>query len=265
MTKTLRTANRALVLVLGLFLVVPAFAGTAPRGKNLDGAVLAPAAAPEGVGGDNWIDHFDTYATGSQLHGQGGWEGWANNVAFGALTSDLQARSAPNSVNIFGAADLVQLFSGYTSGVWTFTAWQYLPSTLVGTTYFIMLNTYNNDAPCTGCNWSVQVNFNGATNLLTNDGISGGAMPIVYDQWVPIRVVIDLDQDLQSFFYNGQLLYSGGWSNQVSGNGAVAIGALDLFANNATSAFYDDISLSNLPFLDGFESGDTQSWHETVD
>ena len=38
----------------------------------------------------------------------------------------------------------------------------------------------------------------------------------------------------------------------------------DQFANVATSAFYDDISVSDLPFGDGFEGGNTQAWHMTV-
>ena len=40
--------------------------------------------------------------------------------------------------------------------------------------------------------------------------------------------------------------------------------AVDLFANTASSAFYDDVSLSNLPFSDDFESGNTQAWHLTL-
>ena len=31
----------------------------------------------------DWSDNFDSYATGSQLHGQGGWKGWDNNPAAG--------------------------------------------------------------------------------------------------------------------------------------------------------------------------------------
>ena len=41
--------------------------------------------------------------------------------------------------------------------------------------------------------------------------------------------------------------------------------AVDLFANGASSVFYDDISVSNLPFLDDFETGDTRRWHWTED
>lgn len=59
-----------------------------------------------------WSDSFDTYAAGSQMHGQGGWKGWDNNPAWRALVCDAYARSSPNSVEIVGASDLVHEYSG---------------------------------------------------------------------------------------------------------------------------------------------------------
>ena len=58
--------------------------------------------------------------------------------------------------------------------------------------------------------------------------------------------------------------YTAPWSTHLGPEGAVSLRGVDLFANNATSTFYDDLSLSNLPFLDGFENGDTAAWHQTV-
>jgi len=66
----------------------------------------------------------------------------------------------------------------------------------------------------------------------------------VYDQWVQIRVDIDLDADTQTFYYNNQMLYTDTWSGHVSGGGALNIGAVDLFANGSTSVYYDDIFLT---------------------
>jgi hypothetical protein len=201
-------------------------------------ASIAEAASP---GLLNWSDNFDSYATGSQVHGQGGWKGWFNDPAAGALTSNAQARSAPNSVDVLGATDLVHEYSGYTTGQWTYTAWQYVPDNFAGQSYFILLNTYNDAG--SGLNWSVQVQFDGAQNLVINDGVSGGNLPLVKGQWVEIRVEINLDSNTQAFYYNNQQLYTGTWTEEVSGGGAVNIGAVDLFANAASSIFYDDISL----------------------
>jgi uncharacterized repeat protein (TIGR01451 family) len=56
-------------------------------------------------------------------------------------------------------------------------------------------------------------------------------------------VEIDLDADTQTFYYNGAQFYTGTWSGHVSGGGATAIGVVDLYANSATSVYYDDMSL----------------------
>ncbi len=189
-----------------------------------------------------WSDDFDSYATGAQLHGLGGWFGWGNDVAFGALTSDVQARSVLNSADINGNSDLVHPYT-QTSGIWTYTAWQYIPGSFSGTSYFIMLNQY--DHACTPCNWSVQVNFNSATGLMTDDG-GANSMPYVTDAWAKIEVVVDLDADTQTFFYNGNILYSGVWNGYISGagGGSDVIAAVDLFANGASTIYYDDLSLA---------------------
>ncbi|NIP28422.1 MAG: hypothetical protein GWN61_26435, partial [candidate division Zixibacteria bacterium] len=169
----------------------------------------------------------------------GGWKGWDNNPAFGASTTDVQARSAPNSVDILGASDLVHEYTA-NSGQWVYTAWQYIPGNMSGVSYFIMQNIYNDGGPY---NWSVQVSFNSTSGLMTDDG-SGAQQAYITDQWVEIRIEIDLDADTQSFYYNGALFYSGVWNGYISGpgTGATVIGSVDLFANNATSVYYDDMS-----------------------
>jgi hypothetical protein len=190
----------------------------------------------------DWFENFDSYATGSQMHGQGGWKGWGNSAAAGALTTNLYARSAPNSVDILGASDLVHEYSGYTTGFWRYTAWQYIPTGFSGESYFILLNQYD-DAGATN-NWSTQVHFNAAQNLVIADGVgSGQTLPLIKGQWVEIRVEIDLINDNQEFYYDGQLLYEGSWRDGVSGGGILNIGAVDLFANGASSVYYDDLSL----------------------
>ena len=190
----------------------------------------------------DWSDNFDSYATGSQLHGQGGWKGWFNDPAGGALTSSAQAHSTPNSAAILGASDLVHEY-GATDGQWTYTAWQYVPADFTGQSYFILLNSY--DDAGSNLNWSAQVMFDAAANTVTNSGgVSGGTLALVKGQWVELRAEIDLNADTGAFYYNNQLLYSGTWSGQVSGSGATSIAAVDLFANGASVIYYDDMSLT---------------------
>lgn len=195
------------------------------------------------VGPADWRDSFDTYANGMDLHGVNGWKGWDNTPAATAFVSDMFANSAPHSVDIAGPSDLVHEYTA-TSGTWIYATRMYVPSGLSGVTYFIMLNTY---ADLGAKNWSVQVNFDSGTGTMTNDGGTGGQMPFVYDEWAEIRLVIDLDSDTQDFYYNGYLLYSGTWTGEVSGGGALSIQAVDLFANGASSVYYDDMYLIPVP------------------
>jgi hypothetical protein len=189
----------------------------------------------------DWSDDFDSYATDLDLHGVGGWKGWDNTPGATGYTRDEQALSAPNSVEISAPSDLVHEYAGYTTGFWIYTAWQYIPSDFSGQTYFIMLNTYSDGGTK---NWSTQVIFDSGTGTVANsDGLSGGSTAMITGQWVEIRVEIDLVNNKQDFYYNNTLLYSGTWSEEVSGGGALNIGAIDLYGNGATNVYYDDISL----------------------
>lgn len=192
-----------------------------------------------------WSDNFDSYATGVPLQGLGGWKGWDNSPAASALTTNTQAKSVPNSVDIGPAADLVHEYAGYTSGEWVYTAWQYIPTDFAGESYFILLNQYADGGASN--NWSVQVDFDSVDNLVENTGISGGTLPLIKDAWVELRVEIDLTDDTCTFYYGGSLLYQGTWTAEVSESGISNIAAIDLFANGASSIYYDNLSLTPPP------------------
>lgn len=189
-----------------------------------------------------WAEDFDSYALGSQLHGSGGWKGWNNNPAFGALVSDVEARSSPHSVAILGSSDLVHEYSGHTSGQWVYTAWQYIPSSYTGQGYFILLNTYNDGG---AKSWSVQVYFRGSSDIVHSD-FDGSQLALIRGRWVEIRIEIDLDADRQTFYYDDQVLYQDKvWSTGVSGSGATTIEAVDLYAGGSSTIYYDDLSLKS--------------------
>ncbi len=190
----------------------------------------------------DWYEDWDSYPTGQNMHGIGGWKGWFNDPTYTAYTTDEQALSSPNSIDILADADLVHEYSGYDTGFWTYTAWQYIPTGFTGESYFILLNQYD-DSGATN-NWSTQVHFQAATDLVVADGAGAGqTLPIIYDEWVEIRVEIDLVNDNQAFYYGDDLLFEGSWTEGLSGGGILNIGAVDLFANGASSVFYDDLSL----------------------
>ena len=100
-----------------------------------------------------------------------------------------------------------------------------------------VLNTYNDGG---AKNWSVELQFNG-TDVI--DDFGAVTTPIIFDEWVPIVLDIDLDNDLHSLTYGGTPIKTNApWSTQ-SGVGAPTIGALDLFSAGASPVYYDDISL----------------------
>jgi len=218
------------------------------------GAVVTPSISSQTTKLDNkmkdivsagrgWSDNFDTYTDGQFLDGDptdGGWKGWDNDPTFGAFVTSSQALSSPHSVDIVGDSDLVHEYSGYTTGQWTYIAWQYIPEDFVGESAFIMLNTYSDG----GTNsWSTQLRFNADTMVVLSD-FDASELPLILGQWVEIRVEIDLDADIQDIYYDGDLLVSKSWKDGVTGGGVANIAAVDLFANFATSVYYDDISLS---------------------
>ncbi len=192
----------------------------------------------------DWVEPFEAYEMESQLHGQGGWKGWDNSSAYGALVSGTQKHAGEKSVAIVGSSDLVHEYAGYTTGTWAYSAWQFVPADFSGAQYFIMLNTYNDGG---AKKWCVQVSFSAATGKVHSDH-DGAELALVKGRWVKIQLVIDLDADVQKFFYDGQKLYEKSWMNGVDSGGAADIAAVDLFANGASAVYYDDMSL--LPYTE---------------
>ncbi len=207
-------------------------------------AKQATYAAPKTMDRD-WSDNFDSYTNGQLLDGtpdDGGWKGWGNVPAAAGMVTDAYAHSAPYSDKIWVDSDNVHEYTGYTSGPWIYTAWQYIPTDFSGMTYFIMLSSYD-DTGATDV-WAVQVHFDSELGLVESE-FAGDQLPLITGQWVQIRCEIDLTADWLQIFYNNVLLSEHAWTDTVqgTGGGSLNIAAVDLFANGATPVYYDDISL----------------------
>ena len=196
-----------------------------------------------------WSENFDSYPPGSGLHGQGGWHGWDDDSTFDAFVSLTQSLSEPQSAEVAGNSDIVHEFSGASSGVWSFSTWQYIPADFfspgsdpfVGS-YFVLLNTYNDGGPY---NWSVQMQFDSTDGMLKvyhGDGTNTINVPYDTERWVKIEAIVDLDSDWTQVYYDDNLISEYSWTGGVlgDGGGALDIAAVDLFANGSTSIFYDD-------------------------
>jgi len=181
-----------------------------------------------------FTEDFESYEAGSDLHGQGGWKGWDNTAAAGAPASSAYAYGGSNSVEIIGSADLVHEFD-ITGGTLELSAMQYIPSGSTGETYFILLNTYNDGGDK---DWSLQWDFNMGTGTVSSSEAAGTA-DLVCDQWVELTFVIDLDANTVDGYYNGTLVASHVWDDNAHGT----LQCVDLWGNNASSVYYDDIEV----------------------
>ena len=195
-----------------------------------------------------WSDNFDSYETGSELHGQGGWQAWDNNPATTAYVSDDQSRSSPNSCEIAwfsgAAADIVQMFSDVNSGKWRIVAWQYIPSDMTGNTFFILMNTYTPGGTHNNQDWSLQLTFSATTGKVADYNDATKTLPLITDEWVPIRVEIDFEADWQVIYYNNQELNAKIWTGGGGTPGGVLnLAAVDLYADQttSTSVYWDDM------------------------
>ena len=199
--------------------------------------VVAVASLGSVASAQAFMDDFESYAPGTDLQNVGGWKGWDGSAGASAPVSDAFAYSGSNSVEIIASADLVHEFD-VAGGKWVFSAMSYIPSGTSGTSYFIVLNSYDDGA---NQDWSVQTLLNLADGTLNSYYVAGSDIPIIYDEWVEMKLIIDLDLNTVDEYYGGTLFASHTWDDD--GGAVGTIGAVDLYGNNASSVYYDDILL----------------------
>jgi PKD repeat protein len=250
------------VLLLGAGVVV---GKTAQQPTKLS---TQPVMNPAGRGA--WTENFDSYDTGSALIGQGGWFPWDGIAVNTAYVRDDQSRSAPNSVEIkwtdtVNWVDMVHTFTDVNTGNWTFSAWLYVPSTMTGNSFCILMNKYVNGTH-NNQDWSLQLEFSASGGTIFDYNDVTKTLPIVKDAWALLQVDINFEADIQTIYYNGQFLESASWKNHVTQGGQQALEAVDLYADSAysTAVYWDDLSVAPpVPPLtcdaDGPYSGETGS------
>jgi hypothetical protein len=132
-----------------------------------------------------------------------------------------------------------------------------------GASYFILLSDYT-DGGGQDNKWAVQLRFDSDGQVVEceYDGIS---LPLITDQWTEIRVEINLNTDWMEIYYDDDLLHEKAWTAgpNNNGDGLLNIAAVDLYANSATSVYYDDLSLEevggSVVWSDNFDSYDDGS------
>lgn len=205
------------------------------------GMVVAGAGAHAGFFAD-----FEAYSPGQRLQGVDGWKGWDNASSVAGLVSNSVAYDSDRSLMISGIAqsstDAVHEFSGATSGSWTVSAMQYLGSGQAGSTYFILMNRYQDNGNNNNAYWSTQLRFDLSAGRVYDD-FRGGSVAISTNAWAAIRVDINLAANTVKHYYNDMLISSGTWSTGSASKSALA--AIDLYTGARNVAYYDDLTVSS--------------------
>lgn len=181
----------------------------------------------------DWSDTFDANPLG-QLTNTSGWQAWIHNTTSGIITAN-ESRSSPHSLAFTttntSTSNQLHTYSGYTTGTWVYTLWQYLPSDFSGHTFLILMNSYHDDG-----NWTIAapIAFN-ATNI--SNGLGKTHLPIIKNQWIELRTEIDLSTGTWRFFYHGKLLSS------FTVTSPKALAAVLFITNGNSTVYYDDMSL----------------------
>jgi hypothetical protein len=191
----------------------------------------------------DWSDNFDSYDNGTLLYHVGGWTGRDDVESRAGTVSNAQARSVPHSIMVNGTADAIHPFAPVKAGgYWEIRAWQYIPSGLSGTSYFIVNSFYQHGGPYFTM---IKLRFDPVSGKVWDDLHTGctTGLPLVYDQWVELVIVVDFAPSLGTVYeyYNSQLLCSGDWVLAPVGQKAIA--NIELYAPHGTPVYYDEMSV----------------------
>ena len=233
-----------------------AIAGPGEKGARTKPLLKGPPPTTPTASADlgDFTDNFDSYTAGQGLIGNGGWEAWYTTPGSDGLVDDARSLSPRNSLKFVLGTDVVQRVA-ITSGVWELTIQTYVPASAPpgDGAMIIMLNQYAGPD-----NWSIQLamneNFFSASQPVPHmieSQWDGAVLPLILDQWVEVKAVIDLDNDVVNTFYGGTPLgVNLSWIAGTSGGGGLPqIAALDLWTSSSflpPTIWFDDISLVEL-------------------
>ena len=216
------------------------FTKISKKGENMRYLVITMVLLVASIAVADWSDDFDSYTAGSGIAGQGGWFPWDDNIAYDAYVSTTQARSGANSLEIEPTSDIVHEFN-IMSGQPVITGYNYIPTGSTGDQFFILLTVHMG----ADSDWALQIKFNMTdSQVIVTEG--SAIVPIIYDQWVEVKVMIDLAADTQSIYYNGALLETIPWSPT---SGIYQFDAVDLFSDGGSSIYWDDLTVVGIQSL----------------
>ncbi len=196
----------------------------------------------------SWSDNFDTYTSGLRLACQNpiDWTTWTLvpcSTVEDALITNVRSFSAPNSVVITQNNDLVHRFGDLTYGKYSISFQVYLATGKTG--YFNTLSGFTGGA----YEWAMECYFNaGGLGSLNAGGNGAASFTYPYNTWNFVELIVDIDNDLAEFKFNGNSIYNWAWSAGATGGGSqLQLAANDFFGATAQDQMYfDDYSIIDL-------------------
>ena len=201
-----------------------------------------------------WSDNFDSYNNMQMLDGtsdDGGWKCYLNNPGAGAYVVDDYALSSPHSLEINGSMNICHEFSEIRSGNLTFRDWVYIPSgSDFGEFYIALLSYYlpdhylsliNSDSFYFQAIIKLDINNQIVTNKPKTD-----SLPLLFNQWVEIRIEIDFETDWINCFYNDELLMGQKWTTDwLNRDGFLNLACIRFsgYFDGDFSIYHDDMSI----------------------
>ena len=179
------------------------------------------------------IEDFDSLAVGSNMHDVDGWDGWFGDAQWGARVTDAVAYSGTNSLEIVGNRDdLVPNWPQQTTGKWELSVMQYCPSDkqTTGLVFFGPLTEYDGAAETVSWIGEFMANFGTGKAYCNQD--QAIQVDLVYDDWVELRLWVDLDAQEADFYYNNVFLAT---------RPAPSIAGVDIWPDaNIVGVYFDD-------------------------
>lgn len=156
------------------------------------------------------VNDFDSLAVGSNMHDVPGWEGWFGDAQWAGRITDTVAYSGTNSLEIVGTRDdVVPNWVFVENGVYEATVMQYVPTGTDGFMHFGPLSSYGSSWDDTA--WLGTLLSNCTTGMVYVNELDAGSRtqaPLLRDQWVALKIVMNFDANACDFYYGDTLLGS---------------------------------------------------------
>ncbi|MBC7774094.1 MAG: hypothetical protein H7246_01545, partial [Phycisphaerae bacterium] len=189
-------------------------------------------------------DDFETYNIGNVSPQSNHWIPWdLNDAPTNAVSAEVSSDFASNgtkSMKVIQNDDQVLQLADKTTGRYSLTWKYYIPTGKAA--YFNIQITQNIPPNPPSTNFATEVYFRATGVVDQVSPLPAAADSFPFNQWFPIKIIVDLDNNLAKLFVNNNLLRA--WA--YTGN----FGAIDFYAADATYlAYVDEVEYIQLPAI----------------